>query len=95
MFFSTDLLSVRGGKFGTIWLLATTRNGKTVMKKYRAELLKTYIYKLCRELIKMFPVQCRGRIIASPGAWMTLVKMMDDEGYELILLPTLPLLRRE
>ena len=57
MFFSTDLLSVRGGKFGTIWLLATTRDRKAVVKKKRAELLKTNMSQLCRELIKMFPVQ--------------------------------------
>ena len=57
MFFSTDLLSVKGGKFGTIWLLATTKDRKSVVKKKRAELLRTNMSQLCMELTKMFPVQ--------------------------------------
>ena len=57
MFFSTDLLSIRGGKFGTVWLLATTKDRQSVIKKKKSELLKTDMTKLCQELIKMFPVQ--------------------------------------
>ena len=57
MFFSKDLLSVKGGKFGTIWLLATTKDRKTVVKKKRAELIRTDMSKLCMELRRMFPVQ--------------------------------------
>ena len=57
MFFSTDLLSVKGGKFGTIWLLATTKDRTAVVKKKRAELLRTNMSQLCMELTRMFPVQ--------------------------------------
>ena len=41
MFFSKDLLSIKGGKSGTIWLLATTKDRKTIVKKKRSELLRT------------------------------------------------------
>ena len=57
MFFSTDLLSVKGGKFGTIWLLATTKDRNAVVKKKKAELLRTNMSQLCMELTRMFPVQ--------------------------------------
>ena len=57
MFFSTDLLSVKGGKFGTIWLLATTKDRNAVVKKKRAELLRTNMSQLCMELTRMFSVQ--------------------------------------
>jgi len=57
MFFSADLLSVRGGKFGTIWLLATTKDRQAIVKKRKAELLRTNMAQLCQDLVKMFPVQ--------------------------------------
>ena len=38
-------------------LLATTRDRKTVVKRKKAEILRTNMAQLCPELIKMFPVQ--------------------------------------
>ena len=63
MFFSVDLLSVKGGKFGTIWLLATTKDRKAVVKKKmkRTELLRTNMSQLCAELTRMFPAQGKDR----------------------------------
>ena len=77
MFFSTDLLSIRGGKFGTVWLLATTKDRQSVIKKKKSELLKTDMTKLCQELIKMFPAgPCTGKAqeflaedLLNPGVW--------------------------
>eukprot|EP00092_Neocalanus_flemingeri_P087325 GFUD01110193.1.p1 GENE.GFUD01110193.1~~GFUD01110193.1.p1 ORF type:complete len:159 (-),score=51.77 GFUD01110193.1:115-591(-) len=61
MFYSSDLLCVRGGKFGTIWLLATTKDRQAVFKKKKAELMKMNMTKLCQELVNMFPVQGKNK----------------------------------
>eukprot|EP00092_Neocalanus_flemingeri_P026886 GFUD01029142.1.p1 GENE.GFUD01029142.1~~GFUD01029142.1.p1 ORF type:complete len:151 (-),score=54.62 GFUD01029142.1:114-566(-) len=62
MFYSSDLLCVRGGKFGTIWLLATTKDRQAVFKKKKAaELMKTNMTRLCQKLVNMFPVQGKNK----------------------------------
>eukprot|EP00092_Neocalanus_flemingeri_P008741 GFUD01009414.1.p1 GENE.GFUD01009414.1~~GFUD01009414.1.p1 ORF type:complete len:285 (-),score=97.64 GFUD01009414.1:82-936(-) len=61
MFYSSDLLCVRGGKFGTIWLLATTKDRQAVFKKKKSELMKMNVTKLCQELVNMFPVQGKNK----------------------------------
>ena len=55
-FFSLDLLSIRGGKMNTIWLLGTLKEKKTIKRK-KSELLKNDLKAICRELVARFPVQ--------------------------------------
>ena len=57
MFFSLDLLSIRGGKMNTIWLLGTLKEKETVIKRKKGELLKNDLKAICRELVAKFPVQ--------------------------------------
>ena len=59
MFFSVDLLSLRGGKMNTIWLLGTlNKNEKNaVIKKKKAELLRNDLKAICQDLVAKFPVQ--------------------------------------
>ncbi len=56
MFFSLDLLSIRGGKMNTIWLLGTLKEKEKIIKK-KSELLKNDLKAICRELVARFPVQ--------------------------------------
>ena len=75
MFYSVDLLSLKGGRMNMIWLLGTQRLGKPVLsemdefdvfrfcilkflrdktaliKKKKAELLRTDLIALCKELV--------------------------------------------
>jgi hypothetical protein len=56
MFFSLDLLSIRGGKMNTIWLLGTVKEKEAIIRKHKAELLKNDLQLICRDLVKRFPV---------------------------------------
>ena len=40
MFYSTDLLSIRGGKFSTVWLIGNRKDRKHAPKKKRVEIRK-------------------------------------------------------
>ena len=62
MFFSFDLLSVRGGKFNTIWLLGTLKEKEKIIKKKKAELLKNDLKAICADLVSRFPVQVTWRL---------------------------------
>ena len=57
MFFSLDLLSIRGGKMNTIWLLGTLKEKEKIIKKKKSELLKNDLKAICRDLVARFPVQ--------------------------------------
>ena len=57
MFFSLDLLSIRGGKMNTIWLLGTVKEKEAIIKKKKAELLKNDLKAICADLVSRFPVQ--------------------------------------
>ena len=56
MFYSTDLLNVRGGQFNLIWLMSTTHDSKSLAKKKHKELLTANIGKMCEGVSKMLPV---------------------------------------
>ena len=62
MFFSLDLLSIRGGKMNTIWLLGTVKEKEKIIKKKKAELLKNDLKAICADLVSRFPVQVTGRL---------------------------------
>ena len=64
MFYSTDLLSFRGGKFSTIWLLGTCRDKKQTANKKRQELKKLKLHRICEELTKLLPVQGKERSLS-------------------------------
>ena len=64
MFYSTDLLSFRGGKFSTIWLLGTCRDKKQTANKKRQELKKLKLHHICEELTKLLPVQGKDRSLS-------------------------------
>jgi hypothetical protein len=59
MFFSVDLLSLRGGKMNTIWLLGTLKEKNAIIKKKKAELLRNDLKAICQELVAKFPVKVR------------------------------------
>jgi len=56
MFYSTDLLNVRGGQFNLIWLMSTTHDSKTLAKKRQKELIATNLGKMCEGVSRMLPV---------------------------------------
>ena len=56
MFYSTDLLNVRGGQFNLIWLMSTTHDSKNLAKKRQKELLAANLGKLCEGISRMLPV---------------------------------------
>ena len=64
MFYSTELLSFRGGKFSTIWLLGTCRDKKQTANKKRQELKKLKLHRICEELTKLLPVQGKERSLS-------------------------------
>ena len=57
MFYSNDLLSLRGGKFGIVWFLATSKDRAAAVKKKRALVVQTDLALLCKDLCRMIPVQ--------------------------------------
>ena len=64
MFFSLDLLSIRGGKMNTIWQLGTTKDKAALIKKRRAELLKNDLQTIIQDLMSLFPVQGKERSLS-------------------------------
>ena len=56
MFYSADLLSIRGGKFSTVWLMGNSRDRKQTAKNKRIEIRKIDIASICKEMLKMLPV---------------------------------------
>ena len=56
MFYSTDLLNVRGGQFNLIWLMSTTHDSKNLAKKRQKELLAANLGKMCEGVSRMLPV---------------------------------------
>ena len=56
MFYSADLLSIRGGKFSTVWLMGNSRDRKQTAKNKRIEIRKIDIGSICEEMLKMLPV---------------------------------------
>ena len=64
MFYDLDLLSIRGGKMNTIWLLGTTKDKAALIKKRRAELLKNDLESIIQDLISRFPVQGKERSLS-------------------------------
>ena len=57
MFYSNDLLTLRGGgKFNLIWLLSTTNDRATIARKRKADLLSLNYKNIVDELQKLFPV---------------------------------------
>ena len=48
MFFSLDLLSIRGGKMNTIWLLGTLKEKEAIIKRKKAQLLRNDPKAICR-----------------------------------------------
>ena len=56
MFYSADLLSIRGGKFSTVWLMGNSRDRKQSAKNKRIEIRKIDISAICEEMLKMLPV---------------------------------------
>ena len=57
MFYSTDLLTLRGGKFNLIWLLSTTKDKNALYRKRKKDLINLDVGATSQELIRMFPVQ--------------------------------------
>ena len=57
MFYSTDLLTLRGGKFNLIWLLSTTKDKNALYRKRKKDLLNLDVGATSQELVRMFPVQ--------------------------------------
>jgi len=57
MFYSTDLLTLRGGKFNLIWLLSTANDKNAILRKRKKDLLSLDVGNVAQELVKMFPVQ--------------------------------------
>ena len=57
MFYSNDLLTLRGGgKFNLIWLLSTTSDKLSLARKRKADLLSLNYKTIVEELQKLFPV---------------------------------------
>ena len=57
MFYSNDLLTLRGGgKFNLIWLLSTTNDRASIARKRKADLLSLNYMNIVDELQKLFPV---------------------------------------
>ena len=57
MFYSTDLLSVRGGgKFNLVWMLSSTNNVDKLAKGRKKDILALKISATCDDLLKLFPV---------------------------------------
>ena len=57
MFYSNDLLTLRGGgKFNLIWLLSTTSDRASLARKRKADLLSLNYKNIVDELGKLFPV---------------------------------------
>jgi len=57
MFYSNDLLTLRGGgKFNLIWLLSTTSDRLSLARKRKADLLSLNYKTIVEELQKLFPV---------------------------------------
>ena len=56
MFYSTDLLNVRGGQFNLIWLMSTTHDSKNLAKKRQKELFAANLGKMCEGVSRMLPV---------------------------------------
>ena len=57
MFYSNDLLTLRGGgKFNLIWLLSTTNDRASIARKRKADLLSLNYKNIVDELQKLFPV---------------------------------------
>ena len=57
MFYSNDLLTLRGGgKFNLIWLLSTTSDKLSLVRKRKADLLSLNYKTIVEELKKLFPV---------------------------------------
>ena len=57
MFYSTDLLTLRGGKFNLIWLLSTANDKNSILRKRKKDFLTLDVGNVAQELAKMFPVQ--------------------------------------
>jgi len=59
MFYSVDLLNIRGGKMSTVWLLGTVKEKEqaALIRKKKAELLRNDLKSIIQELVKRFPVQ--------------------------------------
>jgi len=93
MFYSKDLLCVRGGKFSTIWLVATSKDKNAVIKKKKSDLLKTNMAQLCHEISAMLPVRGKERSfslrtssILVCGTCITLRVMAEDLRRSVLLL---------
>ena len=57
MFYSNDLLTLRGGgKFNLIWLLSTTSDKLSLARKRKADILSLNYKTIVEELQKLFPV---------------------------------------
>ena len=57
MFYSNDLLTLRGGgKFNLIWLLSTTNDRMSLARKRKVDLLSLNYKNIVDELGKLFPV---------------------------------------
>jgi len=57
MFYSNDLLTLRGGgKFNLIWLLSTTSDKASLARKRKGDLLSLNYKNIVEELEKLFPV---------------------------------------
>ena len=57
MFYSNDLLTLRGGgKFNLIWLLSTTSDKVSLARKRKADILSLNYKTIVEELQKLFPV---------------------------------------
>ena len=57
MFYSNDLLSLRGGQLGIVWLLATSKDKAAAIKKKRSLVVQTDVGQMCKDLCRMIPVQ--------------------------------------
>ena len=57
MFYSTNLLTLRGGKFNLIWLLSTANDKTALLRKRKKDIVSLDVTNVARELVKMFPVQ--------------------------------------
>ena len=93
MFYSVDLLNLRGGgKFNMIWLFATI-DPKTLAKKKKKDLLSMDFCSIVKDLEKMLPVRGKERsfslrtsAILTMGLSITLRLRVDHLHTDLLLM---------
>ena len=55
MFYSVDLLALRGGQMNLIWRLGIMKEQEMIVRKNKARLLKSHLVEICQSLISRFP----------------------------------------